>query len=343
MKKLFISVIMLVMVSFAGNNLFAQNEELVTDEQLQLIDTSLVPEQAIATEPEDASVEESSEPATQVLTMNDLQSVVALLNNTVGDNKQNKLGTEPSVAVPFHKHRKINGHHVCQRLELSIMGDKSESSMDLANKLFGGALAVAGKIGGDADENFAEKMESKTGGLGLGANFGYSLVFIPGYREDGAAELELNRFGFGYSVGLISQFDHEKNAGLSWDFLGKVGIETGFNKAIGVGIDLLFGGGKTTQTVVDFGDVNFEDPDPNDLDISSESLWCAKAGTQLWLRLNFLTKSINNFDTALFSRFVYSFRPYSENEMLERMMDDDECPVWQYEAWSFGFTMTYFF
>ena len=325
------------MMSLVSNCLFAQNEEAVIDEQIQATDTTLVSEQ------ENMQVsDESSSAESDVLTMDNLQSVVALLNNTTGGNPQNKLGTDPSVTVPLHKHRKIDGHHMCQRLELSILGDKSETSMDLANKLFGGAVAIAGGKSDD-DEGVRDKLASKTGGLGLGANFGYSLVFIPGYKKEGGSELELNRFGFGYSVGLISQFDHEKNAGLTWDFLGKVGFETGFNKAIGVGIDFLFGGGKTSQTVVDFGDVDFKDPQPEDLDITTESLWCAKAGTQLWLRLNFLTKSINNFDTALFSRFVYSFRPYSEEDMLQRMVDDDECPVWQYEAWSFGFTMTYFF
>ena len=335
MKKLFV-IVMLCIMSFVGSNLFAQNEKVV-------IDTSLVFTQAMS---EEVSAEEPLEPGSRVLTMNDLESIADLLNNAVGDTKQNMLGNGKDVYVPAHKRRKINGHHICQRLELSILADRSETSKDLANKLFGGVISGdGGSPGGDSggDGDLLKKLDNKTGGLGIGANFGYSLVFVPGYIEEGSDQLLLNRFGFGYSIGLISQFDHEKESGVTWDFLAKVGGETGFNKAIGVGFDLLFGGGKTSQTVVDFGAVDFDNPNPDDLEVSIESLWCAKAGTQLWLRLNFLTKGINNFDTALFSRFIYSFRPYSEEQKNNRLINYSELPVWQNEAWSFGFTMTYFF
>ena len=335
MKKLFNLVVMLCITSFASNNLFAQNEKVVTG-------TSVVSMQTTETVSAEALTEETSEPESGVLTMNDLESIAALLNNTVGDTRQNVLGIGKDVFVPVRKHRKINGHHICQRLELSVMGDRSETSKDLANKLFGGVISGVGGSS-DVDDNMVNKLDNKTSGLGLGANFGYSLVFVPGYIEEGSDKLLLNHFGLGYSIGVISQFDHEKEAGITWDFVGKVGVETGFNKAIGVGFDFLFGGGKTSQTVVCFGGVDMNDPKAEDLNVLSETLWCAKAGTQLWLRLNFLTKSINNFDTALFSRFVYSFKPYSKEEENRRIMNFSEIPIWQNEAWSFGFTMTYFF
>ncbi len=325
MKKLFFGVVMLGIMSFASNNLFAQSEKTVT-------------EQAIGAVSEEAS----SELETNALATDDLESIATLLNNLVSGKKQNILATDQEVRVPIPKHGKINGHYVCQRLELSVLADKSETSKDKANKLLGGVLeGQSGSSGSDG--KILGGLDGKTDGLGVGANFGYSLVFVPGHKEEGSDEILLNRFGFAYSVGLISQFDHEKNSGVTCDFLGKFGVETGFNKAIGVGLDFLFGGGKTAQTVLDFTYVNENDPRPEDLVVSSESIWCGKAGAQLWLRLNFLTASVNNFDTALFSRFVYSYRPYNNKSELNRMSTYNELPVWQHEAWSFGFAMTYFF
>jgi hypothetical protein len=225
---------------------------------------------------------------------------------------------------------------------LSVLGGKDKSAMDLALTEMGlDNVKKEGTEKAGDNQGFADDLASKVPGLNVGANFGYSVVFVPGYQEND--QLLLNRFGFAYSVGVIFQFDNEKKVGVTCDFLGKIGVETGFNKPIGVGVDFLFGGGKTAQAVVDVTNVDFENPDVDDLIITQENLWCAKTGTQLWLRLNFLTKSVNNFDTALFTRFVYSFRPYSDAEYAHRAEMYDEIAFWQHESWSFGFTMTYFF
>ena len=335
MKKLFSLVIMLCVMSFAGNNLFAQNENQSFESEPLISDTTLSDEVSSVSEPESTPAE------SPFLTMNDLQNVVALLNNTTGGKKQNILNGDDKVFVPISHKGKFNGHHICQRLELSVLSGQDKMSDDpeldaIINAKSGGKEGSA-----DDQKSFTDELSEKGLGFNFGANFGYSVVFVPGCQE--GDKLLLNRFGFAYSVGAIFQVDHEKKAGVTCDFLGKIGVETGFNKAIGVGVDFLFGGGKTAQTVLDLTDFDFEKPDIDDLVITQENNWCAKAGTQLWLRLNFLTKSVNNFDTALFTRFVYSFRPYSNEDRLERMETYSEIAFWQSESWSFGFTMTYFF
>lgn len=345
MKKFFELVIIVLMMSLASNSLFAQNEEIVQSQVSDSITAPVQPDSTETSESSDGNVSEEGEAETQpqVLTMNDLASVVALLNNTTGNKKQNMLGNGKAVFVPLHKNGKMNGHHVCQRLELSVLSGKDKSAEDLAlSKLGLDQQKIDGLEKASENQGFMDDLVGKASGFNVGANFGYSVVFVPGYKE--GDQLLLNRFGFAYSVGAIVQFDNEKKTGITCDFLGKIGVETGFNKPIGVGIDFLFGGGKTAQTVVDFTNVDFENPDVDDLVITQESLWCGKVGTQLWLRLNFLTKSVNNFDLSVFTRFVYSFRPYSDEEQLDRMSTYDELPFWASESWSYlGVTATYFF
>ena len=354
MKKMFLLVIALMTMSFASNSLFAQNvntsgenqnpTDLVVSDVSESEDASDLSETPIAdsTVSDGTPAEETVSFSGRSISAEDLQALIAVLNNQTGNEKRNVLPAENNIFVPLNKKGKFTGHHVCQRLELSVLGGKDKSAQDYALSEMGIDQSKSEGIEkAGSDQEFTDNLIDKTSGFNIGANFGYSVVFVPGYQEDN--QLLLNRFGFAYSAGIIFQFDNDKKSGVTCDFLGKVGIETGFNKAIGVGVDFLFGGGKTAQAVIDFSDVNFDDPDVDDLVITQENLWCAKAGTQLWLRLNFLTKSVKNFDTAVFTRFVYSFQPYSEDEKNDRIISYDEIPFWQNEAWSFGVTMTYFF
>ena len=84
-----------------------------------------------------------------------------------------------------------------------------------------------------------------------------------------------------------------------------------------------------------------EDPeDPEDPRVTYTD-WCAKIGTQLWLRLNFLTSSVKNFDTAIFARFVYSFNPYENVD--KQLVADGFLNYFKEESWQFGVTLTYCF
>lgn len=277
MKNLFKLVVVILTMSLASNSLFAQNEELTGPTAPDsVVATTDQGDAAITDESVDGSAAEGKEAGTQpqVLNMNDLATVVALLNNTTGNKRQNIMSSTGKMFVPLTHKGKFSGHHICQRLELSILGEKNKSSEDLALSELGLAQQKQDGIEkASEDQNFMNNLSDKAAGIGVGANFGYSVVFVPGYQE--GDQLLLNRFGFAYSTGLIFQFDSEKKTGVTCDFLGKVGVETGFNKPIGVGVDFLFGGGKTAQTVVDFTNVDLENPDVDDLVITQESLWCA--------------------------------------------------------------------
>ena len=354
MKKMFLLVVAFIAMSFASNSLFAQNvntsgenqnpTDLIVSDASESEDASDLSETPIAdsTVSDGTPAAETVSSASGSISAEDLQALIAVLNNQTGNEKRNVLPAENNIFVPFKNKGKWNGHYVCQRLELSFLGEKGKSANDMASEALDITSQTDSKLTGDNSVgNYANQLGLDGAGLGLGANFGYSLVFIPGSKE--GDELLLNRYGFGYSVGVIVQFDNEKDAGVTCDMLGKIGIETGFNKAIGVGVDFLFGGGKTTECTIDFYDVDWTDPQIEDVEVTSESQWCGKVGAQFWVRLNFLTKSVKNFDTALFSRFVYSFRPYGEEEFNRRVNVDMELPAWQYESWGFGFTATYFF
>ena len=213
-------------------------------------------------------------------------------------------------------------HHIMQRLEISMLGgaDKDDDNPD--------ADDVADAAKGKEESDPVNPMN-------IGFNIGYSAVFVPGKTEKG--KLHLNRFGFAYSLGFLAALDRQEKFGITFDFLGKVGLETGNSHAMGLGVDFLFGGGKSAVlTALPFtADFTYKDHDTE---------WCLKYGFQIWLRSNLLHANIQNTDVRLFVRYVYSQNPTNE---MDLDFDRDGVPsgyyIWNPESWQFGLTYCYEF
>ena len=334
MKKFFSLVVMIVMMSFAGNNLFAQNDETLVDEALS--EAGVVADEGISPIT-DVSAEANGSTESQVLRLSDLNAIVDLLNNTANNKVQrhNILNDNDNVFIPLSKEKSNRGHFIAQRLELcAIIGhDRDPNEKE-----------TAAYVGNAGKENaLMDKVAGFGKGVNFGMNFGYSLVFVPAHKQDN--HLYVNKLGFAYSFGAVCQFDNEQDYGITCDLLGKVGFETGFNRAIGVGGDFLFGGGKTNGYTLTY---NFEeipgkegeDPDYEvDVEHDPYTVWCPKIGAQFWIRLNFLTSSVKNFDAAVFGRFVYSFNPHASEQ--EEMAKEGMLDFFKEESWGFGIMLTY--
>ncbi|MBQ7659916.1 MAG: hypothetical protein IJS26_04150 [Alphaproteobacteria bacterium] len=225
----------------------------------------------------------------------------------------------PEWVVPVKGRSKFaKRHYIFQRLEISTMAgqDKNEE---------------------DSDDSDAPTPESSTpdqpnliAGLNYGLNFGYSLVFVPGQVQDN--QLIMNRFGFGYSVGFLSEFDKQKDYGVTCDFMFKTGVETGSGHALGLGIDFLVGGGKSAGVSYLIENDTLSDPD-------HYTAWCFKYGMQLWLNTSFLTTGLKNSDILAFVRYIRSVDPEDENQNIK----DGIYNEWIEESWQFGVTFVYRF
>ncbi len=337
-------------MSFAGNSLFAQNVntsgenqgtiDLIASDESEgsdVVDTSTVPTSSAADlDASDAkgTEESSASPGAKIITgpgsVEDM-ALIAASNDTKTGRKKNILDRQDYLYVTSSK-KSQKGFFIGQQIELSLMAgfDKSPAEFALAK------MGLSPKASDEKD--FSSNFSDKNNRPNFGANFAYSVIFVPAHLE--GEQLVLNPFGFAFSTGALFQFDNEKDVGMTCDFLGKFGVETGYNKKLGAGVSLLFGGGKTAEAVVDFSYIDADDPDFDDLEITQESKWCAKAGTEIWVRYKIPEQS-DKFDvnTAIFTRFVYSFQPYSEDDALKRMEMYDEIPYWKPEGWSFGLKM----
>lgn len=222
-----------------------------------------------------------------------------------------------SIKVPLHgKSRFAQSHYIYQTAEISMLvgHDKNRDDND-ANQ---GAT--------DGDSFTAPDIIS---GLNKGMNIGYSLIFVPGTIKND--ELELNRFGFAYSTGFVAAFDRQDDYDVTCDFLFKLGVETGNGHALGVGLDGLIGGGKSSGTMYDLND---ETQTPNNY-----TMWCYKYGAQLWIKTNLLTTNVENSDILVFARFVDSKNPQNDNLLWENGIYND----WIEESWQFGVMFRYCF
>ena len=187
--------------------------------------------------------------------------------------------------------------------------------------------------GKDIDE---DQLDSPTG---VGLNFGYSLIFVPGRIEND--QLKLNRLGFAYNVGLVASFSKQEKYGTTCNFLLKSGIETGNGHAMGIGFDVLGGYGKST------GDTyltvyNTNDTDEDDL-ANPFTEWCWQYGVQLWLRCNLLKTGLKNSEILAFARCVRSVQP---NDIPDTYQVSDSWQFdnyWKDETWSFGIIIRYRF
>lgn len=168
---------------------------------------------------------------------------------------------------------------------------------------------------------------------GLGLNFGYSLLFIPGYEENG--KLHLNNAGFAYSIGCLFSFTSSDRYGTLCDFMAKVGFETFHNRKMGIGFDLLYGYGKSSGDVFFYNNI-IEDPAPASSVPYTE--WGRKYGGQVWLKTGLLGNSalLSNTDVLLFARLIKAPDP----EVMPKV-SAVSYNLWREENWSFGVILRY--
>lgn len=200
-------------------------------------------------------------------------------------------------------------HHVEQAIEVSpsISRDKVNQS-DL--------------LSGQNLENF-----ENTENTGFSIDFGYSVIFIPGYEED--SKLFLNKAGFAYSLGLIASFTRNDRYGTTCNVLLKAGIETCYNKKMGIGLDLMGGYGKSPGDIFWYKNIA-EDTAPTL--ITPYTLWGWEYGGQLWLK----TTTINKSDIIIFARLIMSPDP-GEIQKFSAISYN----LWKEESWSFGIIIRY--
>ena len=246
---------------------------------------------------------------------------------------------EPQQMLPIQGRTKFTRrHHIFQRLEISAMGG-SDQQEDLDMD--------------DHSDQLENGQNSDPNQVHLGLNFGYSLGFIPGRIVDD--KLRLNSFGFGYSFGFIAAVDSQEKFGATCDFLAKLGVETGYNHAFGIGIDALIGGGTSAVTMAfDASDdastdaINAPDaPDAPDASYSQpmtdyDTRWCLKYGFQISLRSNLLHANIKNTDVRIFARYIYSVDPTNDNDF---MFDGKQIGyyVWSPDSWQIGLSFCHEF
>jgi len=298
MKKLVL--IMLVMI-FAVCQAYAQTSEEVVMPQ----DTSVV-QPTVAASATDTDV--------LIALLTELSQKMLEKSESASDPTQTK------VLVPVQgKNRFSRKHLIYQELGISTLANKDKDGDDSDTDNDSKGLSTT-------DQEAVEDMSDMAEQISLGFNVDYTLKFVPGTIQ--GEELELNRFGFAYSLGLLAAFDNHNSYGVTCDFMGKFGVETGNGHVMGVGLDGLVGVGKSS------GSVYFLDGE----DPVSYTDWCLKYGAQFWIKTNLLTTGLKNTDVLAFARFIYSKDPYPE---LQDM--DDIIAVWNEESWTFGVTLRYRF
>ncbi len=267
--------------------------------------------------PEQGLTEEVGAPQVQSsLQASDLQQLSDILNRLGGQMLQTEVDPDAPIQYPLRgKSRFARKHYIYQTVEISTIAGKDK---DISQ-------------GSDIDDsaNNPTDMISK---LNFGMNIGYSMIFVPGQIKDD--RLEINRFGFAYSLGTVASFDRQEDYGVTCDFLAKFGVETGNGHSLGIGFDAMIGTGKSPGV---FYELNPKDPDDNDPNYYTS--WCFKYGSQIWLKTNLVTTKIKNTDMLVFARLVYSQNPYDDDALLQNGFDN----YWLEESWQFGVTLRYRF
>ncbi len=166
---------------------------------------------------------------------------------------------------------------------------------------------------------------------GLGLNFGYSLIFVPGHEENG--QLRLNKFGFAYSLGFVTSFTISDRYGTTCDFLGKIGLETCHTRKMGIGLDFLLGYGKSPGNFFTFNDI-VEDKEPTGVKPYTE--WGLKYGGQLWLKTGLMGGASSHTDVLLFARLIMAPNPNDIQEYSKYSYN-----LWKKESWGFGVIRRY--
>ncbi len=175
---------------------------------------------------------------------------------------------------------------------------------------------------GDVADNIDDKI-----GSNLGANVEYSLTFIPGKISDGV--FKDNPLGFAFSLGTVLSVDNSGEY-FTFDGLLKIGIETGYDHSMGVGLDFLFGTGKSP------GFAYFLDEGNTGSEPIPYTEWCLKNGFQFWVRTGLIRQILPNSTTSLFVRYVYSMEP-------DEIESEDTFLFWQEEALQIGLLVSFKF
>lgn len=176
--------------------------------------------------------------------------------------------------------------------------------------------------------------DKETSSTGWGLNFGYSLLFVPGREKEGM--LKINPLGFAYGIGYMASFSQSDRYGTCCSFLGKFSIELGSFRSMGVGFDLLGGGGKTAGDVFIFskGIIESETADK----VVPYTEWCWQYGAQIWMKVNLFGSLMKNVETLVFARLVESVDPKVMSEASQFTYN-----MWKGETWFFGTTIRYSF
>ena len=177
------------------------------------------------------------------------------------------------------------------------------------------------------DETLTEDSVSS----GLSLNFGASIIFVPGKPTDN--RLKVNSLGFAYNVGLLSSFEKSEKYDVTCDFFAKAGVEIGNQHTLGIGFDLLAGGGKSKGDVFFFDDIVL-DEEPKK--VTSYTAWCFKYGGQIWFRTGLLKEALRGVEVLTFAQLVFAKDPGIVSPLSKVHLGK-----WKDENWKFGVMIRY--
>ena len=166
---------------------------------------------------------------------------------------------------------------------------------------------------------------------GLSLNFGASIIFVPGKRTDNA--LKVNPLGFAYNFGFISAVEKSEKYEVTCDFLLKAGVEIGNQHAMGVGLDILAGYGKSKGDVFFYKNI-IEDTEP--ASTTSYTNWCFEYGGQIWFRTGLLKDKIQGIEVLTFVQLLWAKNPEIMTPVSINHMN-----IWKEENWKIGVMIRY--
>ena len=180
--------------------------------------------------------------------------------------------------------------------------------------------AVASQVKEEDYGNDAENDQKIGGGIK------YSRVYTSGKEVDG--KWQQNPLGFAWSWGGLFSYSYQKDVGSYVNAMGKVGVQIGTD--ICVGVDALVGYGVTPYNTFLTNDMNHH--------VVNKSVWCFKAGVELWGSLNFSKDTY----TVIYGRYINSVRPNNGNYKLSK---DWEVVLEDFDpsSWTVGLAVGYKF
>lgn len=254
----------------------------------------------------------------------DMEAMFRRFNAMAMANQQVETKTDNSkIYFPVEGKRKFwRRHHIVQQISISgLTGDDKDAEEE----------EPTGKVSG---EDYQDQQDKHKDGH-LGGSIDLSFLLVPGVIE--GDNLRINKFGVGYSLGLIAAFDNQKHYGVTCDFLFKLGVETGYAHKMGIGLDALLGTGKSGGISYEISD---DAKDDDDIYADPYTKWCLKYGAQLWIRSSLLSSGIANTNVRLFVRYVYSPNPEPDYETYNGGVIINN---WMEESWQIGLALCYEF